>query len=124
ADPALDNSNSDPWNRDSVEVFLDLGNTKAGSYGPNDTQIRVTKDGDLSFGTGDSAAQLARVSASATAETPTGYAVELAIDLVGQSGGQSDVPLGGADTFHGLDFQVNDGRDGSRFAVHTWAEPT
>ena len=124
ADPALDSSNSDPWNRDSVEIFLDLGNTKAGSYGPNDTQIRVTSDGDLSFGTGDSAAQLARVSASATAETATGYAVELAIDLVGQSGGQSDVPLGGADTFHGLDFQVNDGRDGSRFSVHTWAEPT
>ncbi|BDZ39056.1 endo-1,4-beta-xylanase [Microbacterium suwonense] len=123
-DPALDNSNSDPWNRDSVELFLDLGNTKTGSYGPNDTQIRVTSDGDLSFGTGDSAAQLARVAASATAETETGYVVELAIALVGQSGGQSDVPLGGADTFHGLDFQVNDGRDGSRFAVHTWAEPT
>ncbi|MFJ4044562.1 endo-1,4-beta-xylanase [Microbacterium sp. NPDC089987] len=123
-DPEIDSSNSDPWNRDSVELFLDLGNTKTGSYGPNDTQIRVTSEGDLSFGTGSSAAQLARVSSSATAATPTGYTVELEIDLVGQSGGQSDVPLGGADTFHGLDFQINDGRGGSRFAVHTWADPS
>lgn len=123
-DPQIDTSNSDPWNRDSVELFLDLGNTKAGSYGPNDSQIRVTSEGDLSFGTGSAAAQQARVASSATAATATGYTVELAIDLVGQSGGQSDVPLGGADTFHGLDFQINDGRGGSRFAVHTWADPT
>ncbi|MGM7697657.1 endo-1,4-beta-xylanase [Microbacterium sp. A84] len=123
-DPVVDNSNSDAWNRDSVEVFLDLGNTKAGTYGPNDTQIRITTDGDLSFGTGDAALQQARVASSATALTETGYVVEVAIDLLGESGGQSDVPLGGLDTFHGLDFQVNDGRDGARFAVHTWAEPT
>ena len=60
---------------------------------------------------------------SATALTDTGYVVELAVTLRGQSGGQNDVPLGGAETFQGLDFQVNDGRDGSRYAVHTWADP-
>jgi endo-1,4-beta-xylanase len=123
-DPVADNSNSDPWNQDSVELFLDLGNRKSGGYGPNDTQIRITADGSLSFGTGDAARQSARVTASATERTPSGYVVEAAIALVGESGGQSDVPLGGLGTFHGIDFQVNDGRAGSRFAVHTWAEPT
>ncbi len=123
-DPVADNTNSDPWNQDSVELFLDLGNRKSGSYGPNDTQIRITADGSLSFGTGDAARQQARVTAHATAKTATGYIVEAAIALVGESGGQSDVPLGGLGTFHGIDFQVNDGRDGSRFSVHTWAEPT
>lgn len=123
-DPVADNTNSDPWNQDSVELFLDLGNRKSGSYGPNDTQIRITADGGLSFGTGDAARQLARVTDSATAPTATGYIVEVAVELEGESGGQSDVPLGGLGTFHGIDFQVNDGRDGARYAVHTWAEPT
>lgn len=123
-DPAIDSSNSDPWNRDSIELFLDLGNTKSGPYGPNDTQIRVTLEGEVSFGTGSAALQQSRVADFATAQTDTGYVIELAVDLIGQSGGQSDVPLGGLGTFHGIDFQVNDGRNGSRYAVHTWAEPT
>ena len=123
-DPARDATNSDPWNRDGVELFLDLGNNKNGTYGPNDTQIRITADNQLSFGSGNAAGQLARVVASATADTETGYNVEVAIRLVGQSGGQNDVPLGGLGSFHGIDFQVNDGRAGSRYAVHTWAEPT
>jgi endo-1,4-beta-xylanase len=123
-DPEIDTTNSDPWNQDSVELFLDLGNSKAGAYGPNDTQIRITVDNALSFGTGNAAQQEARVIGSATARTGTGYVVEAAIELIGQSGGQSDVPLGGAGTFHGIDFQVNDGRAGARYAVHTWAEPT
>jgi endo-1,4-beta-xylanase len=122
-DPVIDLSSSDPWNRDSVELFLDLGNTKADGYGPNDAQLRISVDNETSFGTGDAAAQAARLT-SATARTDTGYVVELAVQLAGQSGGQNDVPFGGADTFQGVDFQVNDGRDGARYAVHTWAEPT
>ncbi|QAY69000.1 endo-1,4-beta-xylanase [Xylanimonas protaetiae] len=122
-DPVIDVSSSDPWNRDSVELFLDLGNAKAGGYGPNDSQMRISVDNQTSFGTGDATAQGARLT-SATARTATGYVVELAVTLTGQSGGQDDVPFGGADTFQGVDFQVNDGRAGSRYAVHTWAEPT
>ncbi|MCR2824847.1 endo-1,4-beta-xylanase [Microbacterium sp. zg.Y909] len=127
-DPVRDATNSDPWNRDGVELFLDLGNSKSGTYGPNDTQIRITADGAtlderLSFGTGNAAAQRARVVGSATTATETGYIVEVEIALTGQSGGQNDVPLGGLGTFHGIDFQVNDGRAGARHAVHTWAEP-
>jgi len=122
-DPVIDVSSGDPWVQDSVEVFLDLGNAKSGGYGPNDTQMRISVDNVRSFGTGDAAAQDARLT-SATARTATGYVVELAIELRGQSGGQDDVALGGLDTFQGLDFQVNDGRDGTRYSVRTWAEPT
>ncbi len=122
-DPVIDVANSDPWNQDGVELFLDLENRKTGAYGPNDAQFRVTVENNRSFGTGDAAAQAARLE-SATALADGGYIVELAVDLTGQSGGQSDVPLGGPDTFHGIDFQVNDGRDGARYSVHTWAEPT
>jgi endo-1,4-beta-xylanase len=123
-DPVIDLSGSDPWQQDSVELFLDLGNGKAGSYGPNDTQIRISADNVLSFGSGNTAAQQARVLASATSRTDTGYRVEVAIDLAGQSGGQSNVPLGGLNTVHGIDFQVNDGRPEGRFSVKTWADPT
>lgn len=123
-DPVIDSSNSDPWNKDGIELFLDLGNTKAGTYGANDTQIRVTIEEELSFGTGNTGLQQSRVADYAVEMTPAGYNVELAIDLIGQSGGQSDVPLGGEGVFHGIDFQVNDGRDGARYSVHTWAEPT
>ncbi|WP_050758242.1 endo-1,4-beta-xylanase [Xylanimonas cellulosilytica] len=122
-DAVVDVSSPDPWNQDSLELFLDLGNTKSGNYGPNDAQMRISAQNATSFGTGDAATQAARLT-SATTLTDTGYVVELAVVLRGQSGGQDDVPFGGADTFQGLDFQVNDGRNGSRYAVHTWAEPT
>ena len=114
ADPVLDVSGSDPWVQDSVELFIDAGNAKNGGYRDSDSQMRVSATNSRSFGTGDQAAQSARL-ASATAEVEGGYVVELAVSLLGQ---------GGADTFQGLDFQVNDGRGGTRYSVHTWAEPT
>ncbi|WP_402467040.1 endo-1,4-beta-xylanase [Isoptericola aurantiacus] len=113
-DPTLDVSGSDPWIQDSVEIFLDTGNTKNGGYEADDTQIRVSAENAVSFGTGDAAAQAARVT-SATTPTADGYRVEVAVDLLGQ---------GGLRTFHGLDLQVNDAADGARTAVTSWADPT
>ncbi len=123
-DPVYDLSGSDPWQQDSVELFLDLENNKAGTYGPNDTQIRISAENVVSFGSGNTATQAARIAASATTRTDAGYRVEVAVNLAGQSGGQNNVPLGGPDTVHGIDFQVNDGRPGGRYSVKTWAEPT
>ena len=68
----------------------------------------------MSFGTGDDAAQRARLT-SATTLTDGGYRVEAAIDLLS---------YGGPGTFHGLDFQVNDASGGARTAVRNWADPT
>ncbi|WP_419705514.1 endo-1,4-beta-xylanase [Promicromonospora sp. NFX87] len=114
ADPVVDVSGSDPWIQDSVEIYVDGGNAKNGGYRADDTQIRVSAQNAVSFGTGDEAAQRARLT-SATTLTDDGYRVEAAIDLLS---------YGGPGTFHGLDFQVNDAADGARTAVRNWADPT
>jgi len=114
ADPVVDVSGSDPWIQDSVEIYVDAGNAKNGGYRADDTQIRVSAQNAVSFGTGDEAAQRARVS-SATAPTDEGYRVEASVDLLS---------YGGPGTFHGLDFQVNDAADGARTAIRNWADPT
>jgi endo-1,4-beta-xylanase len=114
ADPIVDVSGSDPWVQDSVEIFVDGGNFKNGSYRFDDTQIRINADNAVSFGTGDEAFQAGRLQ-SAAVRTPTGYTIEAAISLL---------EYGGLGTFHGLDFQVNDGTAGTRTAIRNWADPT
>ncbi len=114
ADPVIDTSGSDPWIKDSVEIYVDGGNAKNGSYRYDDTQIRIDAAGAVSFGTGDEAFQRNRLT-SAVVETETGYRVEAAISLL---------EYGGLGTFHGLDFQVNDAANGSRHAITNWADPT
>ncbi|MFC3499498.1 endo-1,4-beta-xylanase [Micromonospora krabiensis] len=111
-DPVVDVSGSDPWTQDSVEIYVDAGNAKNGAYRYDDTQIRINADNVVSFGTGDEAFQAGRVR-SAVLRTPTGYTVEAAISLL---------EYGGLDTFHGLDFQVNDASNGNRTAIRNWAE--
>ncbi|MFY1637957.1 endo-1,4-beta-xylanase [Solwaraspora sp. WMMB335] len=112
ADPVVDVSGSDPWTQDSVEIYIDAGNAKNGSYRYDDTQIRINADNVVSFGTGDEAFQAGRLD-SAAVRTETGYTVEAAISLL---------EYGGLGTFHGLDFQVNDATDGTRTAIRNWAE--
>lgn len=113
-DDQIDVSGSDPWIQDSVEIFLDAGNHRNGPYRYEDTQIRINVENVTSFGTGDETFQRDRL-ASATTLTDTGYRVEASISLLEE---------GGAGTFHGLDFQVNDGTDGARTSVRMWADPT
>lgn len=114
ADPVVDVSGSDPWVQDSVELYVDAGNAKNGSYRYDDTQIRINADNAVSFGTGDETFQRNRVQSSAT-RVEGGYVVEAAISLL---------EYGGPGTFHGLDFQVNDATDGTRTAIRNWADPT
>lgn len=114
ADPVVDVSGSDPWIQDSVEIYVDAGNAKNGSYRFDDTQIRINADNVASFGTGDETFQRNRVQ-SATSRVDGGYVIEAAISLL---------EYGGAGTFHGLDFQVNDATDGARTAIHNWADPS
>ena len=113
-DPEVDVSASDPWVQDSVEIYVDAGNAKNGAYRYDDMQVRINADNVRSFGTGDEAFQSNRVE-SAAARTAGGYTVEAAISLL---------EYGGAGTFHGLDFQVNDATAGARTAIHNWADPT
>ncbi|HWM21997.1 MAG TPA: endo-1,4-beta-xylanase [Ilumatobacteraceae bacterium] len=113
-DSTPDLSGSDPWVQDSLEIFLDGGNFKNGPYRFDDTQIRINSANVVSFGTGDVAFQQARLE-SATTSTPAGYVVEASISLL---------EYGGIGTFHGLDFQVNDGTGGVRTSIRAWADPT
>jgi len=111
-DPIIDLTGSDPWTKDSVEIYVDGGNFKNGPYRFDDTQIRINADNGVSFGTGDETFQRNRL-VSATARTATGYAVEASISLL---------EYGGLGTFHGLDFQVNDASNGARTSIHNWAD--
>jgi endo-1,4-beta-xylanase len=113
-DPDLDDTASDPWQQDSIEIYVDNVNAKNGAYRADDTQIRITFKNVLSFGTGDEAAQQARLQ-SATAVVEDGYVVEAAIDLLGG---------GGPNSYVGVDFQVNDGSGGARVGIRNWADPT
>jgi endo-1,4-beta-xylanase len=113
-DDLLDDTASDPWQKDSVEIYVDAGNYKNGAYLPDDTQIRINYKNQTSFGTGDTAAQQARL-VSATQVVDDGYIVEASISLLDESG---------VDTFHGLDFQVNDAVGGTRVGIRNWADPT
>jgi endo-1,4-beta-xylanase len=113
-DDILDDTASDPWQKDSVEIYVDAGNYKNGAYRPDDTQIRINYKNQTSFGTGDTAAQQARL-VSATQVVDDGYIVEASISLLDESG---------VGTFHGLDFQVNDAAGGTRIGIRNWADPT
>ena len=113
-DPILDDTGSDPWIEDSVEIYVDAGNVKNGSYRFDDTQIRINYNNVTSFGTGDEAFQDNRLT-SATKVVADGYVVEASISLL---------EAGGVGTFHGLDFQVNDATAGVRTSIRNWADPT
>jgi len=113
-DPVVDVSGSDPWIQDSVELYVDPGNVKNGSYRYDDGQIRISATNVVSFGTGDEAFQRARVQ-SATSLIDGGYLVEASIAIGDASG------LG---AFQGLDFQVNDAAGGARTGISNWADPT
>jgi endo-1,4-beta-xylanase len=113
-DPNIDTSSSNAYEQDSVELFVDAGNAKNGPYRAEDAQMRINVNNVHSFGTGDPTAQEDRLR-SATKRTATGYTVEAAVTLMGH---------GGLGSFQGMDFQVNDGTNGSRTSVHSWAEPT
>lgn len=112
-DAEIDTSASADHEKDSVEIFIDAGNNKNGSYLPTDMQLRINALNELSFGSGP-ASQSERVE-SAVELTDNGYVVEAAIDLL---------ELGGPDTFHGFDAQVNDAENGRRIGVKNWADAT
>lgn len=113
ADPSLDASNSNAWEQDSVEIFVDPVNAKNGYFLPEDGQYRVNFRNEVSV-SGDLAVIGDRL-ASGTSETESGYIVEAAIDL----GRQAE-----AGDLLGLELQVNDAADGVRTSVQNWSDPT
>jgi len=114
-DATPDTSATASHEKDSVEIFLDAGNVKNTTFRYDDLHVRIDATGDVTLGRGDAGFHLARVEADVVA-TATGYRVEAAVDMLDQ--------YVGVGTYHGLDFQVNDGAAGTRTSVRTWADPT
>ncbi len=123
SDSLLSKVSANPWEEDSIEVFVDQNNAKTTSYELDDGQYRVNFDNEQSFGGAASAATLlsaARVIAG-TSETlfiDGAYIIEAAITLT------QVMPQPGV--FIGFDFQVNDDADGDgdRDSVAIWNDPT
>lgn len=114
-DADIDLTNSNPWEKDSVEVYIDRGNTKSGQYTDDIQQIRVSADGaELSFGSGASEDVQKSMVQTAGKIVDGGYVVEMAINL-----GTAE-----AGTFEGVDFQINDAKNGARIGIRNWADPT
>jgi endo-1,4-beta-xylanase len=113
-DALLSKVSANPWEQDSVEVFLDQDNAKTSQYQPDDGQFRVNYENTQTFGGSASPARIV----SATRVVPGGYDVEMAIGF--------DAIEPRAGTLIGFDVQVNDDAlgNGVRSSVVTWNDPT
>lgn len=113
-DTLLSKASANPWEQDSVEVFLDQNNAKTSQYQADDGQFRVNYENTQTFGGSATAARIV----SATKVVPGGYDVELAIRF------DAIEPTAGA--LIGFDFQVNNDElgNGVRSSVVTWNDPT
>jgi endo-1,4-beta-xylanase len=113
-DSLLSKASVNPWEQDSIEIFVDQNNAKTSTYEADDGQYRVNYTNEQSFGGAASAATLT----SATRVVPGGYIVEASVAL--------DTIQAGERTLIGFDFQVNDDGqgNGTRSSVVTWNDGT
>jgi len=111
-DAQLDKKSANPWEQDSVEVFLDENNAKTTFYQVDDGQYRVNFDNETSF----NPASIAAGFVSATKVSGTNYNVEMKIPL------KTITPANNVKI--GFDAQINDGKDGVRQSVAAWNDTT
>jgi endo-1,4-beta-xylanase len=113
-DSKLSKASANPWEQDSIEIFVDQNNAKTATYQPDDGQYRVNYANEQSYGGAASAENFV----TAVKITPGGYIVEAAIAL--------DAVQAQKDTYIGFDVQVNNDElgDGTRASVVTWNDPS
>jgi endo-1,4-beta-xylanase len=113
-DALLSKAASNPWEQDSIEIYVDQNNAKTTVYQPDDGQYRVNFDNEQSFLGGATAEKIR----SASRLIEDGYVIELAIQL------DAIQPQEGM--IIGFDFQVNNDENGNgvRDTVATWNDPT
>ncbi|MGB4645720.1 MAG: sugar-binding protein [Dictyoglomaceae bacterium] len=110
-DTVLNKDNSNDWEQDSIEIFIDEDNSKKTSYDSNDAQYRVNFENHQSYGSGASKDFFV----TATKKTDFGYIVEAQIKMKSKKLKEGDVV--------GFDIQVNDANVfGSRGAIIAWNE--
>ncbi|WP_281890509.1 endo-1,4-beta-xylanase [Paenibacillus sp. YYML68] len=109
-DTLLSDVSANPWEEDSIELFVDQNLGKTPYYESDDAQYRVNFNNVHSYGGSASSVKIA----SATATVAGGYYVEAAIDL--------DAIDEQADMLIGFDVQVNNDEngDGKRNSVAAW----
>ncbi|MEH7119420.1 endo-1,4-beta-xylanase [Neobacillus vireti] len=112
SDSQLDKSSPNPWEQDSVEVFVDENNAKTSSYENGDGQYRVNFNNETSFNPGSIASGFE----SATHVSGNSYFVEMKIPF------KTVTPQ--HNTKIGFDVQINDGKDGTRQSSATWNDTT
>ncbi|MBO4862832.1 MAG: endo-1,4-beta-xylanase [Eubacterium sp.] len=109
-DPVLNAGSVNDYEHDSVEVFLDELNQKAGAYQDDDKQYRVSYLNKQSF---NGSTCLPDYIESAAKETKNGYVVEMAIKWTSLS------PKAGDKI--GLELQINDGNaNNKRSGTLSW----
>lgn len=109
-DAVLNKSNANPWEQDSVEIFLDQNNNKTSSYQGDDSQIRINYENEVSV-SGYNPTGLK----TQTKITDKGYIVEAAIPLTEIKAENGYIV--------GFDVQVNDAdASGQRTSVVTWCD--
>lgn len=112
-DAVLDKKGAQTHEQDSLEVFIDEDNGKTASYGEDDKQYRINYNNEQSF---NGKKCLAENVKSATKTIDGGYVVEAAFKW-------TDIkPANG--TKIGLEFQINDAKDGKRIGTLSWYDET
>ena len=107
-DAQLDKANANPWEQDSVEVFVDENNEKTTFYQDDDGQYRVNYENTATFnpeGIGEGFESAVKVSKSS-------YMVEMKIPFRAISP-KADMQIG-------FDAQINDAKGGIRQSVANW----
>lgn len=113
-DKSLSKANSNPWEQDSIEIFIDQNNAKTSSYEADDCQYRINYKNEASFNGAKCTADNLK---SVTKLTKDGYIVEAAIKLT------EIKPAKGK--LLGIDFQINDDAgSGSRAGTYNWFDKT
>jgi endo-1,4-beta-xylanase len=112
SDSQLDKSSPNPWEQDSIEVFVDENNAKTSSFEDGDGQYRVNFDNETSF----NPVKVGEGFESATKASGNGYTVEVKIPF------KTITPEN--NTKIGFDVQINDGKDGARQSAATWNDLT
>lgn len=111
-DTELDKGSANPWEQDSIEVFVDENNAKTSYYQDDDGQYRVNYENEATF----NPESIKEGFESAVKVNGTNYTVEVKIPF------RKIRPA--ADTEIGFDVQINDGRNGARQSIATWNDTT
>lgn len=107
-DSVLNDASENPWEHDSIEVFIDENNGKTAAYESDDAQYRVSFNNLITYNGGDSEG----FKALATT-TDTGYRVEAAIPMTSIKL-KKDIEIG-------FDIQINNSdANGIRVGVVNW----